>query len=302
VRRRLAVTVKPRATIIVPTFNHGPLLRLAVESARRQSERRLEIIIIGDGATPATHDTAVALAETDERIRYCTYPKDSSKGERHRHEVLARAQGEIVCYLADDDLWTATHIETMLDLLLTGSGHDFGTTLMVRWTPAGALALGPAGFVQLARPVHRRLFMQPTSGFASGLSAVAHTLAFYRSLPRGWHTTPAGIPTDGWMWRQCLEQEGTRAISLRRATVVNFHSPPRRFWPIDRRLAEMSEVFELLNSGTLDSGMRRLEELAGRPSTTRRVVESLWVQLHRAPALGAPAMRLASLVLNRPAA
>ncbi len=289
----------PRATVLIPTFNHGPLLTLAVESARRQSEPRLEIFIIGDGATPETRGAAESLARADDRIRFTAFPKDSSKGERYRPLILQEAKGEIVCYLADDDLWTPDHVETMLDLL-AGSAADFAMTLQVRPSPRGGLTLGPAGYVDLNRPHHRRLCAQPTSGFANGLSCVAHTLEFYRSLPHGWRTTPAGIPTDGWMWKQCLTRPGVRATSRCRATAVHFHSPPRARWPIERRLEEMTRFYDGFAAGEQDGELRRLERVAARAPAIRTAWEVLWMQLHHTRLTGVPAMRLAKSIVNRP--
>jgi GalNAc5-diNAcBac-PP-undecaprenol beta-1,3-glucosyltransferase len=291
----------PCVTVIIPTFNHGPLLRLAVESVLRQTEPRLEVVIIGDGATPETRAAAELLTRTDNRIRFVGFEKDSNKGERYRSLVLEQAQGAIICYLSDDDLWTPDHVETMLDLLTGRDGGDFAMTLQVRPSPRnGALTLGPAGYVDLARPHHRRLCAQPTSGFANGLSCVAHTLDFYRSLPHGWQTTPAGLPTDGWMWRQCLSQPGVRARSRRRATAIHFHSPPRRYWPIERRLDEMARVATVLVRGGWDDDLRRLERRCARLPVTSRVWQFLWMQLHASPVTGLPAKQLASSIANRP--
>lgn len=294
--------MKPRATVVIPTFNHGPLLRLAVESARRQSEQRLEIYIIGDGATPATQAAAESLARADDRIHFVAFPKDVSKGECYRPQILAQAAGEVVCYLSDDDLWTPDHVETMLDQLTGPHAADFAMTLHVRGDARrGGLVLGPAGYIDLARPLHRRLAAQPTSGFANGISCVAHRLDFYRSLPYGWRTSPVGIPTDGWMWKQCLEQPATRAISRCRATAVHLHSPPRRFWSIERRLDELTRFSDTLVAGGWDADLRRLEREAARSSLFDTSWQTLWMQIHRTP-LAWRAMRLAYAVVNRPVA
>ncbi|MEO8075547.1 MAG: glycosyltransferase family 2 protein [Acidobacteriota bacterium] len=289
----------PRATVIIPTFDHGPQLRLAVESVRRQTETRLEIVIVGDGAPAATEAIGRDLEALDPRIRWVGFPKDARHGERHRDAVLRQAAGEIICYLADDDLWTPDHVETMWRLL-GGAGADVATTLMVRVQPGGGLALGPARFVNLSSAHHRRLFAQPTSGFATGLSIVAHTRAFYDRLPFGWQTTPPGIPTDGWMWRQLLSAPGVRTVSECRATLLQFHGPPRRAWSVERRLAEMARWFDALADGRLNADFRRLEREACRPSSLAWAWQVLWMQLHRRPMTGRPAMRLAAAVLNRP--
>jgi hypothetical protein len=228
------------------------------------------------------------------------FPKAAPRGEPHRHAMVQEARGEIVCYLSDDDLWTTDHVATMLEVLGPG-GADFAMTLQVRPMPAGGLALGPPGYVDLALPLHRRLCAQPTSGFANGLSCVAHTMACYRSLPFGWRPAPPRTASDGWMWQQCLTQPALRAISRRRATALHLHSPVRRGWPLERRLAEMQRVAETLFSGGWDDDLRRLEREAAQSPPGMRAVQWGWEKLHRTRRVGYPLMRLAYAYFNRPA-
>ena len=91
------------ATVLIPTYNHGSLLRYSVASALRQTVRDLEIFIVGDGVPDATREI-VAELQHDPRVRFFDNPKGPRHGELHRHAALRQASGEIVCYLSDDDL------------------------------------------------------------------------------------------------------------------------------------------------------------------------------------------------------
>jgi hypothetical protein len=91
------------------------------------------------------------------------------------------------------------------------------------------------------------------------LSTGGHTAAAYRRLPHGWRTTPEGINTDAWMWRQFLEDEGIRAASGMLPTIIHLPTPPRRDWSLERRLAELE----------------RYEHLATDLEWRRRYVEAL---------------------------
>jgi GalNAc5-diNAcBac-PP-undecaprenol beta-1,3-glucosyltransferase len=78
----------------------------------------LEVLIVGDGASPATAAAAAALEREDGRVRFFALPKGPRHGEVHRHAVLSRkASGEAVLYLSDDDLWLPDHAERLRALL-----------------------------------------------------------------------------------------------------------------------------------------------------------------------------------------
>lgn len=221
----------PLATVVIPTFDHGPLLRHAVRSALGQNVDDLELFIVGDGVPPVTREI-VAKFGADRRVRFFDHPKHPSRGETHRHAALQAARGEIVCYLSDDDLWLPDHVATMHRLLVDA---DFANTLPLRIDAAGAF-----GFyvVDLALSADRELLLKGTNRVP--LSCAAHTLAAYRALPHGWRTTPRGTATDLSMWQQFLAEPTCRAVSGTRPTVLNFPSPLRADWTDAARLAELA--------------------------------------------------------------
>ncbi len=221
----------PRATILIPTHDHGPTLRYSVGSALAQTVRDLEVFVIGDGAPDETRDLMEGIVRTDARVRYFDHPKGPRHGELHRHAALAGAQGRIVCYLADDDLFLPDHVETM-DRLLRDA--DFAHSLPTGIHPDGSIDVW---IIDLARTFYRRLMLSGRNRIP--LSCGAHTLAFYRALPHGWRTTPAGTHTDLYMWQQFLSIPGVRAASGMRPTSIHFPGPERRGVPIRRRVEEL---------------------------------------------------------------
>src|SRR5262245_58512149 len=122
------------ATVLIPTHDNGRTLWWSVQSALDQTVTDLEIIIVGDGTTDSTRATAIELCTVDPRVRFIDNPKGERHGELHRDAALQNVNGEIVCYLADDDLWLPTHVETMLSLLREA---DFATTVPLRFEPDG---------------------------------------------------------------------------------------------------------------------------------------------------------------------
>jgi GalNAc5-diNAcBac-PP-undecaprenol beta-1,3-glucosyltransferase len=220
-----------RATVLIPTHDHGSTLLRSVPSALAQTVADLEVFVVGDGVPDETREIVAELARDDERIRFFDNAKGPRHGELHRHAALAEARGEIVCYLSDDDLYTAAHVETMLGLL---DGRDFANTLPVWVQTDGSLA---GTIVDLELPFYRELLLSGENRIP--LSCAAHSLAFYRRLPHGWRTTPAGTFTDLYMFQQILAAPGVRAVSSLQATVWHFPSPARPGWSLSRRNAEL---------------------------------------------------------------
>ena len=219
-----------QATVLVPTFDHGPMLRYSVGSALTQTVEQLEVLIVGDGVPPVTQEVVAELSR-DPRVRFFDHPKGARHGEAYRHSALLEARGRIVCYLSDDDLWTTDHVAAMLDLL---ADADFAHALPVRVEPDGGIG-GWATDLSLRRARDLHLSGANSIPFSCG----AHTITMYRRLPHGWRTTPAGTPTDLYMWQQFLAQPACRAVSGTRPTVVHFASPDRRGWTAEQRLDEL---------------------------------------------------------------
>jgi hypothetical protein len=251
-----------RATVLVPTHDHGPTLTRSVGSALAQTVADLEVLVVGDGMPDEARELAAGLARSDERVRVFDNPKGPRHGELHRHAALSEARGDVVCYLSDDDLWLPEHVESMLELL---ADHDFANALPVRVAPDGTLA---AWIVDLSLERYRALLLGGENRIP--LSCAAHTLELYRRLPHGWRTTPPELPTDLYMFQQILAVPGVRAVSGRNATVLHFPSAPRSALGPEGRVAE------------LDRHGVALEEPRLRAALVRAGVEADLERLHLA--------------------
>jgi glycosyltransferase involved in cell wall biosynthesis len=220
------------ATVIVPTHDHGPTLRLSVGSALAQTVEDIEVLVIGDGVPDVTREIVGELSRSDERLRFFDHPKGPRHGELYRHEALAQARGEIVCYLSDDDLWFPEHVATMQRAL---AGSDFVGAHAVHVTPTGELLTWPS---DLSLPWFRERMLAGDANFVP-LSCAAHTLDVYHLLPEGWSPAPLSSATDLFMWRKVLRLPGLRAGSTTLPTVVHLPSTLRRGWTVEARVAEL---------------------------------------------------------------
>lgn len=221
-----------KATIVIPTHDHHDLIIRAIASAKRQTVQNFEVFIIGDGIPDQTRALMAQVCDGDERFRFFDNPKGPRTGETYRHHALQEAEGEIVCYLADDDLWLPNHLAIMLE---AGRNADFFHSLHVGVRPETGFYFFPSN---LEDKVVRDL-MCHTLANRFGLSFCGHTLSAYRSLPFGWRTSPDEVPTDLHMWRQFLLEPHIRARTVSQATALSFAASLRKGWSQDQRRQEL---------------------------------------------------------------
>lgn len=222
-----------KATILVPTHEHDGTLEISVASALAQTERDLQVLIVGDGPTDEVRDAGERLASLDPRVSFLPFPKGDRHGEANRHEALKGATGRVICYLSDDDLWLPDHLETMLTIL---SG-DFLAHTYPTYISTDGLSHPMKGSVQ--DMIEGRNHVP--------LSAMGHTMEAYRALPVGWSPAPSDIYTDLHMWKKFLSA-GFRIEASPVPTVVHFPSPHRVGWSQGMRRDEIGRWESLIST------------------------------------------------------
>lgn len=222
----------PKATVLIPTHNHGKTLLYSIKSVLDQTESDFELFVVGDGVPDETREIVCSFIRRDERIRFFDNPKGQRHGELHRHHALAYAKGEIVAYISDDDLWLPHHLSTLLSLL---QDANFAHVLPLYIDLEGNIRLFH-GDLALSFFHKKILSGQNWIPFCNS----AHTLKFYQKLPFGWRTTPLGVPTDMYMWQQFLSHPDFRGKSGTLPTTLYFPSDIRRDWTMEQRLTELN--------------------------------------------------------------
>ncbi len=97
-------------SVVIATFNRAALLRRTLASVLAQGLAPLEILVADDGSTD---DTAAMLREFGDRVQHLALPHRGLPAPA-RNAGLARARGEWIAFLDDDDLWDADKLERQL--------------------------------------------------------------------------------------------------------------------------------------------------------------------------------------------
>lgn len=114
-------------SVIIPTFNDGELLPIAIQSIIDQTYKNLEIIIVDDGSTDNTKGVVDSFIKKDSRVKYFTTPQNDTKridwrgvninaGCFARNYGMSQAQGEWIAFQDGDDASLQNRIEIQLAL------------------------------------------------------------------------------------------------------------------------------------------------------------------------------------------
>lgn len=102
---------RPLISIILTTYNRPFLLFYAIQSILNQTYTHYEIIVINDCGTDVW-DIIKTFQST--KIRYLSHIKNSGLPFA-RNTGIQISNGEILCYLDDDDLFLENHLEVLVE-------------------------------------------------------------------------------------------------------------------------------------------------------------------------------------------
>jgi hypothetical protein len=203
------VSAAPLFTVLLPVHRSPELLDSAIDSVLSQTEERLELLVVCDGAPTRTAELARDRAARDPRVRALVLPKGERHGEAHRDLALRDARGSLVAQLGDDDLWFPDYLRELALLL---DGVDFGNLVQVDLQQDGTVVVHSG---DLADPRTRHRMLTEDWNFF-GPTFCGYRLDAYRALPVGWSPAPAGVWSDLHMWRKFLSAPdltfGTRFV------------------------------------------------------------------------------------------
>jgi glycosyltransferase involved in cell wall biosynthesis len=163
--------VKPKLTIITPSFNQAAFVERTIRSVLDQGYENLEYLVVDGGSTDGSVDV---IRRYEDRIAWWVSKPDGGQTDA-LNKGLRRATGEYVAYINSDDWYQPGAFETAIAALeRTGS----------RWVVGACRYEGEAGHTtDLWRP----------------------------ELPKGgrwwWPLRPWGVPQPSSFWRRDVFEE-----------------------------------------------------------------------------------------------
>jgi glycosyltransferase involved in cell wall biosynthesis len=103
----------PEVSVIIATYNRGPLLEEALNSVLSQTYTDYEVIVVDDGSTD---DTPQRLLKYGERLKVLSL-EHTGKPSVARNAAAATASGNLLAFLDSDDIWMPTKLEQQVAFL-----------------------------------------------------------------------------------------------------------------------------------------------------------------------------------------
>jgi len=134
---------------IVPVYNGERYLAEAIDSILGQSYRPLEVIVVDDGSTDGSGEV---VARYGDRVR-CVRQENAGVAAAF-NQGLRLATGELIAFLAADDLWLPDKLALQAELFAGDETLDACVTLIQNfWVPELAEEQARLAETPIARPM-----------------------------------------------------------------------------------------------------------------------------------------------------
>ena len=263
----------PLISVIIPTWNRAPMLRLTLETVLRQDLQDFEALVIGDACTDDSE--AVVASFGDPRLHWHNLPVNSGSASAPNNTGLRMARGRFIAHLGHDDFWFPWHLAGLVTTIETTEAD---------WVYPLVVAVGPDGIRHCSGPPQRGVpdaeHHVPPSGWLYRREIVSVV---------GWWADPASIEWQidfDYMRRAALA--GKAFAFHDRPTAVKF---PSSLFPDGYRTGEPApiqrEFFDRLLREPAALEIEILRDLATRfAQLDRGGGKGIFARSPSAPALG----------------
>ncbi len=123
------MTVTPKISVILTSYNHAQYLREAIESVLNQTYKDFELIIWDDASTDDSWN--IISGYSDSRIR--AFRNDTNQSGQYFRNTISEAKGEYIAIHHSDDVWEANKLEKQMVFLTENPeiGAVFSNALII---------------------------------------------------------------------------------------------------------------------------------------------------------------------------
>ena len=123
-----------KVSVIIPTYKRANFIKRAIDSVLKQTYRNLELIIVDDnnpGDESRCTMEAIISQYNDERLIYLKHEKNMN-GATARNTGIAKATGEYITFLDDDDFFLNDRINKLVEVMENEKEYDCAYTGVVK--------------------------------------------------------------------------------------------------------------------------------------------------------------------------
>lgn len=106
----------PLVSVVMPTYNAGIFLRLAIDSILNQTYQNIELIIVNDFSNDKTAEILNFYKRQDKRIKVITN-RINLGVSRSANIAISEAKGQFIARMDSDDMATSDRIEKQVNFL-----------------------------------------------------------------------------------------------------------------------------------------------------------------------------------------
>ena len=108
---------KPLVSVMMPTYNAAEFIAESIESVLAQTYERIELLVVDDASEDETPEIVSGYAsQHPERVRFQRFGERAGPCRR-RNDALDLAQGTLIGWLDQDDLWVPEKTEREVAVL-----------------------------------------------------------------------------------------------------------------------------------------------------------------------------------------
>jgi glycosyltransferase involved in cell wall biosynthesis len=139
---------KPQVTVVTPAYNVAKYIGNAIDSVLSQTFSEFEYLVVDDGSTDNTVETALAHAGDDPRFKLVEVPHHGPGAARN--VGIRESKTAFVAFLDGDDRWHRGFLDSQIGLIRRLPGNvglvfcrsrmilENGTPVFFQWQRAGA--------------------------------------------------------------------------------------------------------------------------------------------------------------------